>query len=89
MNADVAERVQKALTSELDSNDPGSAIAVVQEAQEGNAAAQYVVGLALESLDPPLMEDALEWYSLAAAKGYTPAEEKLRAFSLCDSDDAS
>ena len=31
-----------------------------------------------------LMEDALEWYSLAAAKGYTPAEEKLRARSSPD-----
>lgn len=77
MDSDLANLVRGIIIPELDPLDPAEASAVLEEAQRGNAAAQYIVGVALESLLPPRISEARNWYMLAARKGYTPAQAKL------------
>jgi hypothetical protein len=60
-----------ALTLDLDMIDP-----ILQEAEHGNPAAQFIVADALESLGRP--EEASEWFHSAADQGYGPALERLR-----------
>ncbi len=82
MDSEMAELVRGIIIPELDPFDPSEANAVLEEAQRGNAAAQYIVGMALESLQPPRKNDARNWYMLAAQKGYAPAKEKLESLRL-------
>ena len=78
IDGEVAQLLREILAPELDPFDPDEANAIMEEAQRGNAAAQYILGVALESLEPPRMKEAYKWYRLAADKGYSPAKAKLR-----------
>ncbi len=49
---------------------------ILDEAEEGNAPAQFIVASALEKAED--FEQALEWYRRSAQQGYLPARERLR-----------
>jgi len=78
IDGEVSQLLREVLAPELDPFDPEEANAIMEEAQKGNAAAQYILGVALESLEPPRLRDACRWYRLAADQGYSPAKAKLR-----------
>ena len=78
MNDEISQQVCEAIMMELVTSDAGDAMAIMQEASLGNAPAQYIVGNALESLDPPRYAAAEHWFRLAAEQSYMPAAEKLR-----------
>lgn len=47
---------------------------IVEEAEDGNPAAEFIVASALETSAP---SEALEWYRKAAEQGYRPARAVL------------
>lgn len=47
---------------------------IVEEAEDGNPAAEFIVASALETSAPA---EALEWYRKAAEQGYRPARAVL------------
>jgi TPR repeat protein len=82
INPEVADMLREALAPEIDPYDPDDTEAIMEEAKMGNAAAQYILGLALESVIPPRMADARAWYEIAAQKEYRPAQAKLRSLRM-------
>jgi TPR repeat protein len=71
------ERIVKdtlARSLEPDTIDP-----IINEAEEDNPAAQYIVASALELAGEK--PEAIRWYRRAADQGYRPALERLRRLS--------
>jgi TPR repeat protein len=71
------ERIVKdtlARSLEPDAIDP-----IINEAEEDNPAAQYIVASALECAGET--PEAVRWYRRAANQGYRPALERLRRLS--------
>ncbi len=50
-------------------------VPIVHEAEDGNPAAEFLVGSALEDSRPA---EAIEWYRRAAEQGYRPAMAVLQ-----------
>ncbi len=48
---------------------------ILDEAENGIAAAQFIVASGLEKAS--VLNEALDWYRSAAEKGYPPAKERL------------
>ncbi|HEY3297773.1 MAG TPA: hypothetical protein VGK34_03880 [Armatimonadota bacterium] len=59
--------------------EPDMIDAIINEAEEDNPAAQYIVASALESAGES--PEATRWYRRSANQGYRPALERLRRFS--------
>jgi len=53
---------------------------ILEEAEEGNAPAQFIVASALERAAE--LGEAKDWYQRAARQGYHPAQERLRRLHL-------
>ncbi len=49
---------------------------ILAEAEQGNAAAEFIIADALEAAGE--REEAMEWYRRSAEQGYHPALERLR-----------
>ncbi len=49
---------------------------ILDEAESGNASAQFIVASALEKASA--LSEAMAWYRRAADQGYQPAQERLR-----------
>lgn len=72
------EVLLEALAPAVDPLGDDEAGAILEEARSGNAAAQYIVGVALECAEPPRLPEARDWLCRAAEQHYAPAERKLR-----------
>lgn len=59
--------------------EPDTIDPIINEAEEENPAAQYIVASALESAGE--VPEATRWYRRAADQGYRPALERLRRLS--------
>lgn len=53
---------------------------ILSEAEDGSAAAQFIVASALERACA--LPEAMNWYRLSARQGYRPASERLRQLHI-------
>jgi TPR repeat protein len=70
------QEIRAALSRSLE---PDMIDPILDEAERDNAAAEFIVADALESIGNRV--EALRWYRRAADQGYRPALERLRRLS--------